>query len=575
MRWSRSQRCLVYCMSVLCGAVMLVASLAYAATVVVVNNDSAGEGFNDATAVAPVGGNTGTTLGAQRLQAFQRAADIWGGLLSSTVTIRVGAAFNPLTCTAGSAVLGSAGTTGFHRDFTGAPVASTWYPRALANALNGSDLSAADDITAQFNSAIGTTCAFPNTWYYGLDGNPPGSQIDFVSVVLHELGHGLGFVSGVTLSTGAKLGGFNDTYMRNLEHHGATPADYPSMTDAQRVTASTSTGNLHWVGAKVQAASGSLTAGTVGTHVRMYAPNPQQPGSSVSHWDTALSPNELMEPSYTGVDQTPGLTLPLMEDLGWTLSSTPSPQTLTVTKTGTGTGTVTSSPAGITCGADCSEAYAYDTVVVLTATPAAGSVFSGWSGHADCLDGAVRLNAAKTCTATFTTVPPQTLTVTKAGTGSGTVSSAPAGITCGADCTEAYAYNTVVVLTPTPAAGSVFGGWSGHADCSDGAVRLNAAKTCTATFTTAPPQTLTVTKAGTGSGTVSSAPAGITCGADCTEAYAYNTVVVLTATPAAGSAFSGWSGHADCSDGAVRMNAAKTCTATFSPTFQLSEGDGR
>ena len=251
------------------------------------------------------------------------------------------------------------------------------------------------------------------------------------------------------------------------------------------------------------------------------------------------------------------------------------PQTLTVTKAGTGTGTVTSAPAGINCGADCTEAYPYNTVVVLTATPAAGSVFAGWSGNADCSNGAVRLNAAKTCTATFNPVPPQTLTVTKAGTGTGTVTSAPAGINCGADCTEAYPYNTVVVLTPTPAAGSVFGGWSGHADCSDGAVRMTVVKTCTATFNTAPPQTLTVTKAGTGTGTVTSAPAGITCGADCTQAYAYNTVVVLTATPAAGSAFSGWSGNADCSDGAVRMNAAKTCTATFSPTFQLSEGDGR
>ena len=238
------------------------------------------------------------------------------------------------------------------------------------------------------------------------------------------------------------------------------------------------------------------------------------------------------------------------------------PQTLTVTKAGTGTGTVSSVPAGITCGADCTEAYPYSTVVTLTATPAAGAVFSGWSGHADCSDGAVRMNAAKTCTATFIR-PPQTLTVTKAGTGTGTVTSAPAGITCGADCTEAYAYNTVVVLSPTPAVGSAFGGWSGHVDCADGAVRLTAAKTCTATFTPAPPQTLTVTKAGTGTGTVSSAPAGITCGADCTEAYAYNTVVVLTPTPAAGAVFGGWSGHADCFDGAVRMTAAKTCTATF------------
>ena len=248
---------------------------------------------------------------------------------------------------------------------------------------------------------------------------------------------------------------------------------------------------------------------------------------------------------------------------------------LTVIKAGTGSGTVISSNVpGINCGADCSELYSTGRKVTLTPTAAADSVFSGWSGDADCSDGMVTMmNAPKTCIATFTGLP-QTLTVTKAGTGTGTVSSAPAGITCGADCTEAYAYNTVVVLTPTPAVGSAFAGWSGHPDCADGSVTMTAAKTCKATFNTAPRQTLTVTKAGTGTGTVTSAPIGINCGADCMEAYLYNTVVVLTATPTMGSAFDGWSGHPDCSDGAVRMNAAKTCTATFTlnlPDFVVTD----
>ncbi|RLC91129.1 MAG: hypothetical protein DRI77_14175, partial [Chloroflexi bacterium] len=75
--------------------------------------------------------------------------------------------------------------------------------------------------------------------------------------------------------------------------------------------------------------------------------------------------------------------------------------------------------------------------------------------------------------------------------------------------------------------------------------------------------TLAVTKAGTGDGTVTSDPAGINCGADCTETYGKGTVVTLTATPDVDSVFAGWSGHADCADGKVTMDADKTCTATF------------
>ncbi|GEM_PF-382678 len=155
--------------------------------------------------------------------------------------------------------------------------------------------------------------------------------------------------------------------------------------------------------------------------------------------------------------------------------------TLTVTKSGTGTGTVTSSPTGINCGTDCSESYNNSTAVTLTATPATGSTFAGWSGDADCSDGSATMNASKTCTATFN-LQTFTLTVTKSGTGTGTVTSSPAGINCGTDCSESYNNSTAVTLTATPASGSTFAGWSGDADCSDGSVIMTASKTCTATF---------------------------------------------------------------------------------------------
>ena len=80
-----------------------------AATIVIQNLNAAGEGFNDATPAAPVGGNAGTTLGQQRLIAFQAAAEQWGATLTSNQAIVIRASFEPLTCTANSAVLGSAG----------------------------------------------------------------------------------------------------------------------------------------------------------------------------------------------------------------------------------------------------------------------------------------------------------------------------------------------------------------------------------------------------------------------------------------------------------------------------------
>ena len=242
-------------------------------------------------------------------------------------------------------------------------------------------------------------------------------------------------------------------------------------------------------------------------------------------------------------------------------------ESVTVMRAGSGTGTVTSSPAGINCGADCNEAYPFGTMVTLTATPAAGSTFAGWSGGGCTGTGTcvVTVDMAVAVTATFN-LTQHTLTVTRAGTGTGTVSSTPAGINCGADCSEPYSFGSVVTLNASPAVGSTFGGWTGGGCTGTGpcVVTVNAATTVTATFTVNQ-YTLSVVRAGTGNGTVTSAPAGINCGADCAEVYNHGTVITLTATPAAGQSFTGWTGGGCTGTGtcAVTLTSTNTVTATF------------
>ncbi len=180
------------------------------------------------------------------------------------------------------------------------------------------------------------------------------------------------------------------------------------------------------------------------------------------------------------------------------------------------------------------------------------------------------MDANKSVTATFTQVPdPVNYTLTVTRIGSGTVTSAPAGIFCGANCVATYTDGTVVTLTATPDAGWVFAGWSGA--CSGAGstctVTMDANKSVRAAFVRAQTRSypLTVRTAGTGVGTVTSSPAGIDCGATCAATYTDGTVVTLTATADSGSTFTGWSG--ECSGTsttcAVTMDAATRVVATF------------
>ena len=261
-------------------------SLASAAELVVVNGDAGtGLGLDDPTPKAPQGGNPGTTLGEQRRIAYQFAADLWGSVIESNVDIKVGATFQPLTCDATGAVLGSAGPNWIDRDFPNAPLPGYWYHSALADSLAGVDLDPVPDdpldIVSRFNGDIGVRpdCLTGADWYYGLDGLTPAGNINFLNVVMHEIGHGLGFSGFLNKTTGAFINADGvprpDAYTHfAFDNVQGLRFDAPAMTNALRALAMRTPGRTVWDGAKVKTdaalilddqvllrTSGTLTAG--------------------------------------------------------------------------------------------------------------------------------------------------------------------------------------------------------------------------------------------------------------------------------------------------------------------------
>ena len=161
--------------------------------------------------------------------------------------------------------------------------------------------------------------------------------------------------------------------------------------------------------------------------------------------------------------------------------------TLSVNAAGSGAGPITSTPAGISCGAACAADFVPGTVVKLVAAVPAGSTFLGWSGACTgtSANAALAIGANTDCTANFSATQPA-LTVVKSGTGSGTVSSSPAGISCGGTCTGVFNLKTPVTLTATADAGSTFTGWIGTCTGTNpvsSQFAFTANSSCTAVFT--------------------------------------------------------------------------------------------
>lgn len=235
------------------------ATTAQAADIVIVNVNAANVGFNDPSPANPAaGGVTTGTLGEQRLAVFVKAAEQWGALLQSAVEIRVQASMQAQTCGAGGTVLGSAGPVSLSANFPNAPRSNTAYHVAQANAIAGVDQTpGANHITTTFNLALDSGCS-PNTagWWYGLDPDEavPADRIPLLPVVFHELAHGLGFSSQISLTTGNYLSG-NPTIWSNFLYDLQTGLHWRQMSSAQRLASSANDPNLVWTGPETNVAT--------------------------------------------------------------------------------------------------------------------------------------------------------------------------------------------------------------------------------------------------------------------------------------------------------------------------------
>lgn len=262
---------------IIIAAALIIFPLALPATTIRIQNaDNVNLGFNDPTPAIPIGGNPGTTLGEQRLNAFRHAASIWEKLIDSPVEIQIYATFAPIRdsgpCTATSAILGAAGAWEKVADFENAPQSGVVYPIALANKFAGRDLRLGEpDIQAFFNADVDSpTCLGERDWYYGLDGNN-GADVDLVVVLLHELAHGLGMSGNLNLGSGQFSGNLPSIFeMHTVDV--ASGLRFDQMTPQQRRAAVISGSQIAWDGPLTrEAAAGALN---ITTALRITTPDP-------------------------------------------------------------------------------------------------------------------------------------------------------------------------------------------------------------------------------------------------------------------------------------------------------------
>ncbi len=238
----------------------------------------------------------------QAQQAFQQAVDIWAALLNTPMPIRIEARWTTL----GANVLGSANYTYAYANFEGAQKLNVFYPVAIAEKITGREMNGGDiDIFANFNSSF--------TWHFDPTTTPPAGTYDLTTVVLHEIGHGLGFSGTLRVSGTQGLFGLSTTtapiiYDIPIENIAGSNLietfDSPSANMAAMLTS----GNLFF-----DAPSG---------RTKLYAPTTYSSGSSISHVDETTyngTKDALMTPQIAAREQLnhPGIALQMLGDIGW------------------------------------------------------------------------------------------------------------------------------------------------------------------------------------------------------------------------------------------------------------------
>ena len=240
--------------------------------------------------------------------AFQAAVDIWATLITSPVTIRIDATWAALE----TGTLGSASWNTAFRNFEGAQERDIWYPVALAEKMAGTDLNSTEDpdLVANFNSGA--------NWYLGTDGSPEAAQYDLVSVVLHEIGHGLGFIDSYGYSEGIGSYGIQEfAFIFDLGIQSGAGNDLIELQNSSTALGTALTSNSVYFN--------SPTAITnSGSKPRLYAPTTWSNGSSIAHLNESTYPagnaNSLMTPQIGAneVMHDPGPnTLNMFGDMGW------------------------------------------------------------------------------------------------------------------------------------------------------------------------------------------------------------------------------------------------------------------